>query len=75
MATKDSIQEMKDLISMVLDECDKYEYPHVCNIASNSNTRENIEKDILSMIRESGISVQEAIYKIEQAYNPNKIED
>jgi hypothetical protein len=71
----DKLQEIRDLISMVLDECDKYDYPHVCNMAGNPNTRPNIEKDILEMIRKTGISVQAAIDKIERAYNPNLMED
>jgi hypothetical protein len=75
MATKDSLQEMKDLISMVLDDCDKYDYPHVCNMAHNPETRTRVEESIMEMIRKSGVSVQGAIQKLERAYNPNFMED
>jgi hypothetical protein len=73
--TKELLQEINDLIAVNLDECDKYDYPHVCNMASNPDTRKLLEERLLNMIKASGMTVQEAILQMERAYNPNMLED
>jgi hypothetical protein len=69
------LQQLKDMITIMLDDCDKYTHPHVCNMANNPNTREELESMIIEISKQSGLSVGQAIEQIERAYNPNKIED
>ena len=75
MGNNHSLQELKDLISMVLDDCDKYEYPHVCNMASDPTTRASLDKKILDICVSTGWPVQAAILQVERAYNPNMLDD
>lgn len=75
MSNNNSLQELKNLISLVLDDCDKYDYPHVCNMARNPDTRPILEKRILEISLTNGASVQNAIVQMERTYNPNMIED
>ena len=73
--TDEQQRKIKDLITLKLEQCDKYDYPHVCNMASDPDTREELEDMILKQIKTSGVSVGDAINRIEGAYNPNRIED
>jgi hypothetical protein len=75
MSNSKALDELKDLISMVLDDCDRYDYPHVCNMATNPNTRENLEKTVLDMCLATGWPVQAAILQVERAHNPNMLDD
>ena len=73
--TDEQQKKLKDLINLQLENCDKYDYPHVCNMANNPDTRPELEDMILTQIKGSGISVGNAILRIERAYNPNMMED
>ncbi len=73
--TNEQQKKLKDLINLQLENCDKYDYPHVCNMASNPDTRPGLEDMILAEIKASGITVGEAIDGIERVYNPNMMED
>lgn len=75
MITKENLDKLKDLIAVNLDDCSQFDYPHVCNMASNAETRPVIEDKILAICKASGVSVQEAILQVERAYNPNFMED
>lgn len=68
-------KKIKELINLALEQCDKIEYPHVCNMAKTPGNREGLENMILAQIKESGVSVNAAINRIEGAYNPNRMED
>jgi hypothetical protein len=69
------LEQLKDMITLMLDDCDKYDYPHVCNMISDPETRKELEESILNMCKRSGISVGEAISQTERAYNPNMLDD
>lgn len=69
------LERLKELIDIQLENCDQYDYPHVCNMASNPKTRPGLEDMILTLIKGSGVSVGDAILRIERAYNPNMMED
>lgn len=73
--TDEQQKKIKDLIDLFIENCDAYDYPHVCNMASNEETKPELEDMILKQIKASGISVGDAIDRIERAYNPNKLED
>jgi hypothetical protein len=68
-------KKLKEIIDLALEQCDKLEHPHVCSMASNSSNRPGLENMIMAQIKESGISVNAAINRIEGAYNPNRMED
>lgn len=70
----DKLQELKDVIALMLEDCDKYDYPHVCNMASTPKTKERLEDRIITMVKQ-GIGVRSAINQIERAHNPNMIDD
>ncbi len=72
---KSLFERLKELIDLQLENCDKFDYPHVYNMASNPNTRPGLEDMILTQIKGSGVSVGDAILRIERAYNPNMMED
>jgi hypothetical protein len=69
------LQKLKDLIDLALEQCDAEEFPHVCSMARNPENREGLGNMIIAQVKESGISVNSAINRIERAYNPNRIDD
>jgi len=71
----DALKQLKDVIAIMLDDCDPYTYPHVCNMASNPETRPELEEMIINMAKKTGDSVGAIIHQIERAYNPNMMED
>ena len=68
------LDELKDIINLILDDCDKYDYPHVCNMASDKETRQYLEDEIVNMAKQ-GINVRTAINQIERAHNSNMMDD
>lgn len=68
------LQQLKDVITLVLEDCDTIDYPHVCNMASDPDTRKYLEAEIINMAKQ-GINVQSAIIQIERAFNSNMMED
>jgi hypothetical protein len=72
---QDKMARLKELIAIELDSCNKTDWPYVCHMASNKETRKQVEEMIIEQVRASGISVGGALERIERAYNPNKMED
>ena len=68
------LDELKDIITLMLDDCDKYDYPHVCNMASTPETRKRLEDEIVNMAKQ-GIKPRTAINQIERAHNSNMMDD
>ena len=75
MATKDSLQELKDLISLILMDIDKYDYPYVYDMVNDPEVRPNLEENIINLCKETGMTIQDAILQIERDYNPNMLKD
>jgi len=69
-----NLEELKDIITLMLDEVDKYDYPHVKRMASTPETKKRLEDEIINMAKQ-GINVRSAINQIERAFNSNIIED
>jgi hypothetical protein len=72
---QDKIARLKELIAIELDHCDKTDWPYICHMAANPETRKQVEDMIIEQVKTSGISVGKALERIERAYNPNKMED
>jgi hypothetical protein len=72
---QDKIARLKELIAIELDHCDKTDWPYICHMAANPETRKQVEEMIIEQVKTSGISVGKALERIERAYNPNKMED
>lgn len=70
----DKLQELKNVINLMLDDCDNIDYPHVCNMASDPETRKYLENSIITMAKQ-GISVRRAMNQIERAHNSNMMDD
>jgi uncharacterized CHY-type Zn-finger protein len=76
MATReDQIKELKELIAIELDACNKLDWPYVCHMKLTKEGYLAIEKMVIEQCEQSGCTVQEAIARIERMYNPNKMED
>lgn len=73
--TDEQQKKLNELIDLALEQCDKVDYPHVCNMASHPDNRPGLVNMIMAQIKESGISVNAAMNRIEGAYNPNRMED
>ncbi|MFA5727323.1 MAG: hypothetical protein WC886_06755 [Saccharofermentanaceae bacterium] len=74
--TPDQLMDrLKELIAIELDHCNKFDWPYVCKISSTSEGKKTIENMIINHCIQSGITVGQALEKIERAYNPNKMED
>jgi hypothetical protein len=71
----DKIQRLKELIAIELDHCNKEDWPYVCHMASTEEGKKGIEEMVIEQVVVSGITVGQALVKIENAYNPNKPED
>jgi hypothetical protein len=69
------IARLKELIAIELDHCSKDDYPYVCNISSSADGKKQIEEMVIKYCSDSGITVGQALARIERAYNPNKMED
>lgn len=70
-----NLDRLNELITIELDNCNDIDWPYVCQMASNPETRKQVEGMIMQQIDASGISVGDAIERIERAYNPNKMDD
>jgi hypothetical protein len=75
MTAIDKMARLKELIAIELDSCNKTDWPYVCHMAASPETRLQVEDMIIEQVRISGISVGQALERIERAYNPNKMED
>lgn len=75
MAVPDKMARLKELIAIELDSCNKVDWPYVCHMAEDPGTRKQVEEMIIEQVRISGVSVGQALERIERAYNPNKMED
>jgi hypothetical protein len=71
----DKMARLKELIAIELDHCNKEDWPYVCHMAADPTTRTQVEEMIVEQVRISGISVGQALERIERSYNPNKMED
>jgi hypothetical protein len=71
----DKIQKLKELIAIELDSCSKEDWPYICNITSTPEGKKSIEAKIIEQCSANGISVGQAMDRIERAFNPNRIED
>ena len=72
---QDKMNRLKELIAIELDDCNDVDWPYVCNMAANPKTRAQVEAMIIEQVKAFGISVGEALERIERAFNPNKMED
>ena len=70
-----NIDRLKELIEIELEECDKYLMPHVCSMGGDPETRQELTDLIIKQVKGSGVTVGQAMQRIERAYNPNIIED
>ena len=75
MATEAQMKRLKELIAIELDNCKKLDWPYVCHMKETPEGRKAIEEMIIEQAKISGISVGQALDRIERAYNPNRIED
>jgi hypothetical protein len=73
--TQDKIARLKELIAIELDNCSKTDWPYICHMAASPDTRKQVEEMIIEQVKLSGVSVGQALERIERAYNPNKMED
>jgi hypothetical protein len=69
------IKELKELLAIELDSCDRLSWPYICNMKSNKKGYESIEKMVIQMCEQSGCSIGTALDRIERDFNPNKMED
>jgi hypothetical protein len=75
MGTDAQIKELKELIAIELDSCDRLSWPYICHMKSTKEGYASVENMIIGMCQESGCSIGTALERIERAFNPNKIED
>lgn len=66
MAKNSSIQELKKLIQLELQECDSNKWQYVCEMQSTSKGYARIEEMIIRYIAKEGMPIGSAIALIEQ---------
>lgn len=71
----EKMERLLELIEIELDGCKKEDWPYICHMAENPETRSQVKDLIVEQVKQSGISVGAAITRIEKAFNPNTIED
>lgn len=69
------LEELKQLISAHLNECDYTYTPTICQMKDTPKGKEQLEEKILSLILAKGCSVGQAVNEIEKEFNPNLIND
>ena len=69
------MERLKELIAIELDDCSKEDWPYVCSITASREGRQGIEEKIIEQCKTSGITVGQALDRIERAFNPNRMED
>lgn len=75
MADSKNMKRLRELIDIELDNCRKTDWPYVCHMTEGRETRKELVDMIIKQIAQSGISVGQAIERVERAYNPNIVED
>jgi hypothetical protein len=75
MATEDQLRRIKELIAIELDHCSKEDWPYICHMASSPGGKKSVEDMVIEQCSISGITVGQALDRIERAFNPNRIED
>jgi hypothetical protein len=75
MTPEQKMARLKELIAIELDSCNKLDWPYVCHMKDSKDGRKEIENMIIEQVKASGISVGQALDRIERAYNPNRMED
>jgi hypothetical protein len=75
MAAIDKMTRLKELIEIELDHCNKTDWPYVCHMAADPETKKQVINMVIEQASQSGISVGQALERIERAYNPNIMED
>ena len=75
MGINDQVKELKELIAIELDSCDRLSWPYICHMKSTKEGYASVEQKIVEMCQQSGCSIGTALERIERAYNPNKMED
>lgn len=73
--TDQLMTRLKELIAIELDHCNKVDWPYVCNMTGTPEGKKQVEDMIIKQCTTSGITVGQALEKIERAYNPNRMED
>jgi hypothetical protein len=75
----DSIQEkvikLKEAIDIELSFCNPNDTPYLCPLLENTNDKIKIVERIVTYVANEGISISNAISKIETELNPNYIPD
>lgn len=75
MTPEQQLARLNELIDIELDSCNKLDWPYVCHMKESKDGKEEIRKMIIEQCKASGISVGQALDRIERAYNPNRMED
>jgi hypothetical protein len=75
----DSIQEkvikLKEAAHIELSFCNPADTPYLCHLLENSESKDKIVDRIVTYVANEGISISNAISKIETELNPNYIAD
>lgn len=72
---EDQIKRLKEIIAIELDHCNREDFPYVCHMASDPESRKEIEEMVIQLCSKPKCTVQQALDRIERSYNPNRMED
>ena len=71
---QEALTELKDLVSIMLDQCDATETPTLCRLLQVKGNKERFIETIVEMVGK-GNHAEEAIAILERRYNPNVPDD
>jgi hypothetical protein len=75
MTREQKIAKLKELIAIELDNCKDLDWPYVCHMKNNPEGKRAIEEMVVEQCMVSGITVGQALDRVERAYNANRMED
>jgi hypothetical protein len=75
LTPEQKMARLKELIAIELDSCKNLDWPYVCHMKESAEGKKALEEMVIEQCTKSGITVGQALDRIERAYNANKMDD
>ncbi len=72
---QEKVEKLKKAIETELSFCNPIDTPYICPLMDNETDKEKIINTIVSYVANEGITISNAIAKLETELNPNYIPD
>jgi len=70
---KDLVENVKIMANKELEYCDPNNTPYMCKMISTNQGKKQVISQILDYCGKQGLTISQAITKVEQLLNPNSL--